>query len=200
MNKATLAAQFIFRQQGGMLSTSEAMRLKIAPRTLYALRDSGTLTEVARGLYRLAELPPLSEPDLVIAARKIPKGVICLISALAYHELTTQIPHVVHVALPMFTEKPRLVYPPLKFYWISGKAYSAGIETHSVDGASLRIYDPEKTMADCFKFRNKVGLDVTLEALKRCSQRPEFRLDRLLAYARLDRVSKVMQPYLEMLT
>jgi len=199
MNKAMDAAQSLFREQGGLLHTTEAIRLGIAPRTLYALRDSGALTEAARGLYRLADLPPLSQPDLTVVSLKIPKGVICLISALDFHDLTTQIPHAVHVALPMSAEKSRLAYPPVKLYWFSGKAYTAGIETPIVDGVRIRVYDPEKTVVDCFKFRNRVGLDVAIEALKRCSQRRGFRPDRLLTYARITRMGKIMQPYLEML-
>ena len=199
MTTATTSAQTTFRRRGGMLRTSEAIRLGIAPRTLYSLRDTGTLTEIARGLYRLADLSPFSQPDLVTVALKIPKGVICLISALAFHDLTTQIPHAVHVALPYSAERPRLSYPPVNLYWVSGKAFTAGVEVHRLDGVNVRVYDPEKTVADCFKFRNKIGQEVALEALKRCAQRREFRLDRLVTYARIDRVGKVIRPYLEML-
>lgn len=182
-----------------MLHTSDAIQLGIAPRTLYALRDSGAIAELARGLYRLADLPPLSQPDLVTVALKIPKGVIAMISALAFHDLTTQIPHEVHVALPYSTEKPRLTYPPIRLYWISGKAFAAGVATHVVDDVNVSVYGPEKTVADCFKFRSKIGLEVAIEALKRCARRRDFQLHRLIAYARINRVERVMRPYLEML-
>lgn len=199
MSSTLNSAQTTIRKQGGMLHTSDAIRLGIAPRSLYALRESGAVTELARGLYRLADLPPLSQPDLVTVALKIPKGVICLISALAFHDLTTQIPHEVYIALPYSSEKPRLAYPPIRLFWISGKAFPAGAATQIVDGVNVRVYDPEKTVADCFKFRNKIGLDVALEALKRCAGRRDFRLSRLITYARLNRVERVMRPYLEML-
>jgi len=182
-----------------MLRTAEALRLGIHPRTLYGLRDSGVIQQVARGLYRLADLPPLSSPDLVTVAHKVPGGVICLISALAFHEITTQVPHEVQIALPRRPERPRLDYPPLRVFWFSGKALSEGVETHKVDGQHVRVYGPEKMVADCFKYRNKIGLDVAIEALRLCRQRKRSSVDALLHYARICRVEKVMRPYLEAL-
>ncbi len=189
----------IFREHGGILLTREALRLGIHPRVLYALRDSGALEQLCRGLYRLAELPPLSNPDLVTVALKAPGAVVCLISALAYHELTTQVPHVVDIALEKGDEPPRLAYPPLRLFWFSGPAYSEGIDTHVIDGTLVRIYSPEKTIADCLKLRRRVGLDVALEALKTYRRRPGFDADKLLQYARFCRVERVIRPYLEAL-
>lgn len=189
----------IFRQHGGILRTSEALRLGIHSRTLYAMRDSGVLEQLSRGLYRLAEFRPLSNPDLVIVALKVPQAVICLVSALAFHELTTQIPHAVDIALPNRAERPRLDYPPLRIFWFSGPAWSEGIETHQVDDIPVRIYGPEKSVADSFKYRRKIGLDVALEALKLYRQRSSFDVSELLRYARICRVEEVMRPYLEAL-
>jgi predicted transcriptional regulator of viral defense system len=189
----------IFRQHGGILRTSEALRLGIHSRTLYAMRDSGVLERLSRGLYRLAEFPPLSDPELVTVALKVPQAVICLVSALAFHELTTQIPHAVDIALPNRAERPRLDYPPLRIFWFSGPAWSEGIETHQVDDIPVRIYGPEKSVADSFKYRRKIGLDVALEALKLYRQRSGFDVSKLLHYARICRVEKVMKPYLEAL-
>ena len=189
----------LFRQHSGTLRTAEALRLGIHPRTLYAMRDSGLLEQLSRGLYRLAELPPLSNPDLVTVALKVPQAVICLISALAFHELTTQIPHAVDVALHNRAERPRLDYPPLRIFWFSGPAWSEGVETHQVDDIPVRIYGPEKSVADSFKYRRKIGLDVALEALKLYRQHPGFDVSKLLHYARICRVEKVMKPYLEAL-
>lgn len=189
----------IFRQHGGALRTAEALRLGIHPRTLYAMRDSGVLERLSRGLYRLADLPPLSHPDLVTVALKIPKAVICLVSALAFHELTTQVPHAVDIALHSRAERPRLDYPPLRIFWFSGYAWSEGIETHIVDNIPIRIYGPEKSVADCFKYRRKIGLDIALEALKLYRQRRDFDIDNLLRYARICRVETVMRSYLEAL-
>jgi predicted transcriptional regulator of viral defense system len=192
-------AKALFRRRGGLLRTSEALRLGIHPRTLYAMRDEGVLEQLSRGLYRLAELPPLGAPDLVAVARKVPAGVICLISALAFHELTTQIPHAVYVALARGTEPPRLDYPPVRIFWFTGDAFTEGIEIHKSDHVSVPIYTPEKTLADCFKYRNKLGLDVAVEALRLYRRRRRMRLDDLLRFGRICRVEKVMRPYLEAL-
>ncbi|MDQ3699591.1 MAG: transcriptional regulator [Chloroflexota bacterium] len=169
------------------------------PRTLYALRDRGLIEPLSRGLYRLTALPPLGEPDLIAVTRKVPRGVVCLISALVYHDLTTQIPHAVHLALERGAERPRLDYPPVEVYWFSRPAFRAGIEEVEMDGVTVRIYDAEKTVADCFKFRNRIGMDVTLEALRSWRARRERTVDRLLHYARVDRVERVIWPYLEAL-
>jgi predicted transcriptional regulator of viral defense system len=189
----------VFREHDGILRTREALRLGIHPRVLYALRDSGALEPLGRGLYRLTDLPPLTNPDLVTVALKVPRAVVCLISALAFYELTTQVPHAVDIALSKGDEPPRLGYPPLRVSWFSELAYREGIVTHVIDGVPVRIYSPEKTIADCFKFRHRVGLDVALEALKSYRQRPEFDLPRLLHYARICRVESVLKPYLEAL-
>jgi len=188
-----------FSQGGGLLRTSAALRAGIHPRTLYDMRNQGVVEELSRGLYRLADLPALSNPDLVTVALKIPAGVVCLISALAYHEIATQIPHEVHLALPRGTEPPRLKHPPLRVFWFTGRSFTEGIETQKVDGIGLRVYSVEKTLADCFKYRNKLGLDTVLEALRlyRSTKRPN--VDELLKFARVCRVEKVMRPYLEAL-
>ena len=192
-------AKRIFRNRGGMLKTSEALSAGIHPRTLYELQRSGILDQLTRGLYRLADLPPLGNPDLVSVSLKIPDGVLCLISALAYHEITTQVPHEVYVALERGTETPRLNHPPLRVFWFSGGSFTAGIEKHKIDGVPVRIYSPEKTIADCFKYRNKIGLDIAIEALKLYRQKKHFKVDDLMKFGRVCRVEKVMRPYLEAL-
>jgi predicted transcriptional regulator of viral defense system len=189
----------LFKEHGGTLRTAEALRLGIYPRTLYVLRDAGILERLSRGLYRLAESPPLSAPDLTIVALKIPQAVICLVSALAFHELTTQIPHAVNIALVRGTERPRLDYPPLRIFWFSGPAWSEGVEIHQIGQTSVRIYCPEKSVADSFKYRRKIGLDIAIEALKLYRQSPRFDVSQLLHYARICRVESVMKPYLEAL-
>ena len=163
------------------------------------MRDEGILEQLSRGLYRLTGLPLVSNPDLIRVALKVPNGVVCLISALAFHDLTTQVPHVVHVALERGAEPTRLDYPPLKIYWFTGNAFREGIELHSVDHVFVRIYSPEKTLADCFKYRNKLGLDVAMEALKRYRERGKMNLEALFRSARACRVENVMRPYLEAL-
>jgi predicted transcriptional regulator of viral defense system len=187
----------LFRQRGGGLRMSEALRLGINRKTLYAMRDAGVIESVTRGLYRLASLEPLAHPDLVTVAARVPQGVLCLISALSFHELTTQVPHTIDVALERGTRKPRLDYPPTRFFWFSGPAFHEGIETHELDGAPVRIYDPEKTLADCFRYRNQIGMEVVLEALRLWRERRRKKLDVLLKYARMRHVESAMRPYLE---
>nr|MBC8360667.1 type IV toxin-antitoxin system AbiEi family antitoxin domain-containing protein [Candidatus Desulfatibia profunda] len=187
----------IFKKHGGILRTAQALRAGIHPGTLYAMRDSGALDAVSRGVYRLANSLPLSNPDLVTVGTRVPGGVICLISALAFYELTTQIPHEVHVALPRGAEEPRLDYPPIKTYRFTGEAFTEGVEAHKLDGVSVRIYNPEKTLADCFKFRNQVGLDTVMEAVRFYRERRSIKVDDLMRYAGICRVKKIIRPYLE---
>lgn len=189
----------VFKAHGGMLRTAQALRLGVHSRDLYAMTASKVLEPVSRGLYRVSDIPGLSEPDLVTVALRIPKGVICLISALDFHGITTEIPHQVHVALPGHARKPRLDHPPTRFAWFTEPAFSASIKVHVIDGVSVRVYCPEKTVADCFKARNKIGLDVAIEALKLCLKRKGAAPDALLKYAKICRVERVMKPYLEAL-
>ena len=186
-----------FRAAGGTLRTRDALAVGIHPRTLYELRDSGRVEQLSRGLFRLAEAPPLGNPDLVTVALKIPDGVLCLISALDWYELTTQVPHEIYVAIPRGAEAPRLHYPPVRHFWFSGRAYSDGIEMQHVDGVRIRVYCREKTIADCFKHRHRIGLDTVLEALKAYRQQGSVNIESLLHYAEICRVKRVIQPYLE---
>ena len=192
-------ARAVFRKHGGILRTAQALREGIHPETLYSMRDSGELEVVSRGVFRLADAPPLGNPDLVAVASRVPNGVICLISALAFHELTTQIPHEVHVALRPGVHQPRLIQPPIRTYRFSGESFTAGVETHELDGVPVRIYSPEKTLADCFKFRNRIGLDTAVEAVRFYGERRPVRIDELLHYASICRVKKIIRPYLEAL-
>ncbi len=192
-------ARDIFRRHGGVLRMSEALYAGIHRRMLYSMLKAGVIEQLSRGLYRLADLPPLGNPDLVSVSLKIPNGVICLISALAYHEITTQVPHEVYVALDRGTEAPRLNHPPLRVFWFSRESFTVGIEKHKIDGVPVRIYSPGKTIADCFKYRNKIGLDTAIEALKRYREKKRFKVDDLMRFARVCRIEKVMRPYLEAL-
>lgn len=187
----------IFRDHGGQMRMSEAIRCGITRYMLYALRDRGVIEPVSRGIYRLAELPPLSDPDLVTVTLRYPNAVICLVSALAFHDMTTQIPHAVSVAVPRDSRMPSLGFPPIRAHRFSKQAYEVGIETHRIDGATVKVYSREKTLADCFKFRNRIGMDVVLEALKLNRERHALDLRALLRYARACRVEGLMRPYLE---
>jgi len=187
----------LFEANGGILSTTKAIKLGIHSRTLYALRDEATLERLERGLYRLADAVPLGNSDFVTVALKVPKGVICLLSALAFHQMTTQVPHAVYLAIPANDQAPALAYPPLRLFWYSKAVHESGINATKTDGVTIRIYSPEKTLVDCFKFRNKIGIDVCIEALSLYRKRGRMRLDLIEQYSKLCRVQSVMRPYLE---
>ncbi len=176
---------------------SEAIAQGIHRRELYALRDRGDLERISRGLYRLTSMPEPSFPDYIPVAKKIPNGVICLISALSFHEITTQIPHFVYVALPINAHKPTITYPPMRYFWYSKKLIETGVETRKIDGCLIKIFDIEKTLVDCVKFRNKIGIDIVLEALKMYWQRRTSNLDKLFKYATLFHVDKILKPIME---
>ncbi len=192
-------AKKIIAQHGGMIRTSEALKKGIHPRTLYSLRDTGEIEQISRGLYRLSTLKPISNPDLVTVACRFPKAVICLMSALSYHGLTTEIPHSVYIALEKGAEEPIIDYPPLSVHRFSKKSFEGGIDVYDIDGVSVRIYSPEKTLADCLKFRDKIGIDIFLDALKLYKSKNKFRVNEVLKYARICRVENVIKPYLEVL-
>lgn len=198
MQMATIQqnAKLIFRQNGGVLRTSELLKLGIHPRTLYQMRENDELIELSRGVYRLADLPELENSDLVAVGKRVPDSVICLISALSFHHLTDEVPHEVYLAIPRGKSKPRIDYPPTRFFYFSAKTFSAGSEEHDLEGNIVKVYSPEKTIADCFKFRHKIGLDVAIEGLKRCLAQKGSRA-RILEFARKCRVEKVIRPYLE---
>lgn len=190
-------ARRLIEDRGGIIRTADALRIGIHPRVFYELRDNGILEQISRGAYRLAEHKPLTDVDLVTVAMRIPRAVICLVSALAFHGITTQVPHAVSIALEKGAESPRMDYPPVSVHRFSGESLTAGVEAHLIDGVTVRVYSKEKTLADCFKFRNKVGMDIVLEALKLYRDQGAFNVGRLLEYARICRVEGIMRPYLE---
>jgi predicted transcriptional regulator of viral defense system len=194
---ASVRALQSIQAQGQFIRTAQALKAGIHPRTLYQLRDSGCLEQISRGVYRLAEKTPVADPDLFTVAARIPQGVICLVSALAIHQITTQIPRAVEIALPRGAESPRLDYPPIALHRFSEASFSAGIEVCQVDGIPLRVYSPEKTIADCYKFRHQLGMDVFLEALSLYQQRYRANFALILDYAQICRVGTAIKPYLE---
>ena len=189
----------VFREHGGMMRTAAARRAGVNPGTLYALRDAGILQRVTRGLYRLTEADMLSNPDLATVAARAPEAVVCLVSALDFHDLTTQIPHRVYIALKQGSHCPRLEWPPVQAIYLTEPCFSAGVEVHELDGVPVRIYSVEKTIVDCFKYRNKIGLDVALEALKSYREGGGRKYAEMMELARICRVRRVMRPYLEAL-
>ncbi len=195
-DKLKLAIEII-RNSGGIIRTSEATIKGIHSRTLYALRDNGIIEAVSRGLYQLVDRAPVADPDLETVSLKVPRATICLISALSFHNLTTQIPHSVSIALVKGAETPRIDYPPLTVYRMSERSLCSGVEEHQMGAAIVKVFSREKTIADCFKFRNKIGLDIVLEALKFYMTRGDKNIPKLLEYASICRVTKIVTPYLE---
>lgn len=189
----------IFTNNNGILRASKAIELGVPKHTLYEMVEAGELIREAQGIYRLSEVDMVGNPDLVNLSLRVPKAVFCLISALYFHELTTQIPHSVYFALPRDVKTPKIPYPPIRVFHFSQESYQAGIVEHDLDGVKVRIYDREKTIADCFKFRERIGMDVTLEAVKDYLKQPKVNVSLLMKYARINRVEKVMRPYLEAL-
>lgn len=189
----------IFRENGGQLRMSEAIKRGVSRYMLYKLKDKGIIEQISRGIYRLKDLPPIGNPDLVTVSLRFPNSVICLISALAFHGITTQIPHSVSVAIPRGSRPPSLDYPPVQPHQFSVNAYTAGIETIQIDGVPVKIYNMEKTLADCFKFRNKIGMDIVLEAFRLYRERNKTDLTKLIKYGKICRIDRVMMPYLEAL-
>ena len=185
--------------QEGLFTTKQAAQAGYSPQLLIHYLHTGKAVRVSRGIYRLASMTPLSNPDLVSVSLRAPHGVICLISALAFHELTTQIPHEVYGAVDRFARPPQVDYPPVRVFKFSGEAFTEGVETHGIDGFQVKIYNPEKTVADCFKFRNKIGNDTVIEALKFYCKRRRKDIGALIRYAGICRVEKTISPYLEAL-
>ncbi len=189
----------IFEKHNGLLRVSEAIRLGVPEHIVYEMSEKGELIKEARGLYRLADRDLLGNSDFIQVSLLVPKGIICLISALYFYEITTQIPHSVYIALPQNVGKPRLAYPPLEVFWVTNSLHSVGVDVHVLDGVKIKIYDLEKTIADCFKFRKRIGEEVALEALKDYVSRPKLDIHKLLEYAKINRVEKLITPYLKSL-
>jgi len=196
---STSALIKIINNNSGIIRMSDVLHAGINRYTLYSMLEKGELERISRGIYRLTNSSALSEPDLVIVASRIPNAVICLISALSFHGLTTQIPHSISIALPTGVKTPKIDYPPITTYSFNQESFEAGIETYTVDGLSIQIYNPEKTLVDCFKFRNKIGMNIVLEALKLHRERQAMDVQKIMGYAKICRVSKVIKPYIEAL-
>jgi predicted transcriptional regulator of viral defense system len=186
------------RRLGGVTS-GEVTEAGIHRQLLTRLVREGALEQVARGVYRVPDQPVSENHGLALAAVAVPKGIICLLSALAFHGLGTQLPWEVWLALPRRARQPTLKYPPLRIVRFSGDAFTEGVETYQVEGRPLPVYGAAKTVADCFKYRNKIGMDVALEALREGWRERRFTVDELDRHAEICRVSGVMRPYLESL-
>lgn len=171
-----------------------------APRVILTrLTTTGQLEKTGRGIYRLPDSQVSEHENLLAIATKVPQAVFCLLTALQFHELTTQLPRRIWIAMPRGSHTPKINYPPLKMVQFAGDSYAEGIEVVERDQVKLRIYCVAKTIADCFKHRNKIGLDVALEALKDAKAQKKASADELWRFAKICRVANVMRPYLEAL-
>jgi predicted transcriptional regulator of viral defense system len=186
-------------RQKGWLRASELASAGVPRVVLTRMTASGQLERAARGLYRLPDSLGSEHEGLMTVATKVPQAVFCLLSALQFHGLTTQLPRQVWIAMPRGSHAPRIDHPPIKMVQLTGDAYSEGIESHLHDKVALRVYSVAKTVVDCFKHRNKIGLDVALEALKDARSQKKASADELWRYAKICRVANVMRPYLEAL-
>lgn len=187
-------------RQMGILRVRDLTARGVHPEYVRRLCRQGLLTRAGRGLYVTADAEISEHHDLAQAEKRVPHAVICLLSALRFHEIGTQIPHEVWIAVDRRAARPRVDYPPLRLVRFSGQALTTGIEEHKIEGVRVRVYGPAKTVADCFKYRNKIGLDVALEALRECWRMRRCTMDALWRYAKICRVANVMRPYLEAMT
>ena len=186
-------------RRAGLVRSRDLAEIGVPRAYLQRLVDRGDLVQHARGLYGTAGSSITEHHSIAQICARIPDGVICLLSALSFHGITTQIPHEVWVAIERGTWTPISSGTRLRVFRVSGESMTAGIETHSIEGVRVQVYSVSKTIADCFKFRNKVGLDVAIEALKEGWRARRFTMDELWSHAKVCRVSNVMRPYLEML-
>jgi predicted transcriptional regulator of viral defense system len=183
------------RPQG--VTAREVAAAGLHRQALTRLVAAGQLERIGRGLYRPPEHPITEHHGLALAAAAVPHGVICLLSAVQFHRIGTQLPADVWIAINRRAHRPSLRYPPLRVVRYSGLALTQGIESHRIEGQVVRVYGIAKTLADCFKYRNKIGIDVALEALREAWRARHFSMDELDRYARICRVQRVMRPYLE---
>jgi predicted transcriptional regulator of viral defense system len=182
-----------------IVRTKDASELGIPRNYLGRLVQKGILEKVRRGLYTSPHFSGTEHVTLVEASYQLPRGIVCLLSALRFHNFTTQSPHEVWLAIGQKDWAPKISAPPIRLIRMSGAAHQFGVKEHKVSGAALRVFSPAKTVADCFKFRNKIGLAVAIEALKECRRTKKATMDDLWAAAKICRVANVMRPYLESL-
>ena len=186
--------------QSGLLRPRDLRAQGIAAEHLRRLVQRGKVERVGRGLYRLPDAALTEHHSLVEVNKRVPGGVICLVSALAFHGLTTQMPYDVWLMIERRSRAPKMDWPPLRLFRASGESFTAGVEEHQVEGVTVRVTSPAKTVADGFKYRNKMGLEVTVEALRECLREKRFSHDTLHHFARICGVENVMRPYLEALS
>ncbi|MDP1870232.1 MAG: AbiEi antitoxin N-terminal domain-containing protein [Gallionella sp.] len=188
-----------FARSQGLIRSCDLTQQGIPRVSLTRAVRQGQLERIGRGIYGLPGRSISAHSSLAEVACRVPKGIICLLSALRFHGLTTQAPFEVWLAIENKAVTPKLDYPPLRIVRFSGTAFTDGIEEHIVDGVTIRVTSVAKTVADCFKYRNKIGIDVALEALREAWHEKRMNSDEIWHYAKICRVANVMRPYLESL-
>ncbi len=197
MSKNSPENQVLELAQQGLLRVCDLTSRGLHPEYLRRLYQKGLVRREGRGLYIAADAEISVHYGLAQVAKRIPHGVICLMSALSFHEIGTQLPHQVWIAIDRRAAKPKIQFPPLRVMRFSGAALTEGVETYQIEGVPVQIFNPAKTVADCFKYRNKIGLDVALEALKECIRDRRTTMDDLWHFAQVCRMTNVMRPYME---
>ncbi len=186
-------------RKGGIVRPQDLQAKGLPKDYLWRLHKQEKLEKVGRGMYVIPGAVMNEHQTVVQAALRVPHGVVCLLSALRFHDLTTQSPFEIWMAIDVKARAPKEEIIPLRIVRFSGRALSAGVESHSIEGVSVRVYNSAKTVADCFKYRNKIGIDVAIEALRDCWRRKLATSDQIWHYAKVCRVSRVIRPYLESL-
>ncbi|MBL7131067.1 MAG: transcriptional regulator [Candidatus Omnitrophica bacterium] len=185
------------KKRGGVASYAEIIGAGFNKAHIKISLNSGQIQRVDRGLYSLSDGMSLSNPDLVAVSIKVPKGTVCLLSALAFYEATDEIPKYVDIAIPRGVHANKIKYPPVKFYRFAPSAWKVGIEKHEIEGHEIKVYSLAKTIADCFKFRNKIGVDVARDALKVAITEKDITPKEIMKYAKICRVDNIIKPILE---
>lgn len=188
-----------FLKESGIVRPRELEEQGIPREYLVRLTKLGLARKIGRGMYIYADMKPGEHYSLAEAGKKVPNGVVCLLSALSFHDLTTELPFEVWMAIDAKAWIPKSDTVPLRFVRFSKSTLLAGVEEHLLEGVNVRIFNPAKTIADCFKFRNKIGLDVAIESLRECRRRKLCTIDQIWEYAGICRVQNVIRPYLESL-
>lgn len=196
--KQSQLIEFI-RKNGGFVKYQDLIKSGFYKVIIREALKSGQIERISRGVYSLAEIPDISHPDLVTASVIIPKGVVCLITALSFHEATDEIPHYTDIAIPAQTWEKEIQNFPIRYYHFSQESWEAGIEEHNIDGYNVRVYNLAKTIVDCFKFRNQIGINVARSALKNTFEEKKVSHQEIMKYASICRVTNIIKPILETL-
>jgi len=197
MGKSREQAVIELAKQLGTFRIKDLLERNIHPELARRLVSKGLLVRSGRGLYVLADSEITEFHNFAFIGKRVPKGIICLTSALRYHNIGTQLPRKVWLALRRGSAQPHLSYPPVSIIRLSGPCFSEGIDEHQIEGVAVRIYNPAKTIADCFKFRNRIGLEAAIEAARESLRDKKATSDEVYHYAKICRVWNVMRPYLE---